>query len=150
MKKNFLFMILILFSMSFLVTEVTQAQAWVKNGTTSLTTPGVKIINFQGYVESEDTLTGKVINPSNYNPIIKLVKSVSRTSGTPKLLIEKFVYGIDGWTKVKTLATADSSSTESFVTDTLHYGNTKYLFIGTNTGGTDSSVFKLKVEQFLK
>jgi len=150
MKKNFLYVILIMIGIAFIGSEVVKAQAWTKNGTQSLSTSGVKILNFQGYLESQDTLTSKTINPSGYNPIIKLVKKVTRTSLTPKLKIEKFVYGIDGWTKVKTLATADSSSTESFVTDTLHYGNTCYLFIGTNTGGTDSSVFKLKVEQHLK
>ena len=150
MKKTFLFMMLFLISICLFIPEDTQAQAWVKNGTKSFTTSGVRTLNFQGYVESQDTLKSVTINPAGYNPILKGVKTVSRTSSTPKLLIEKFVYGIDGWTKVKTIATADSSSTESFFTDTLHYGNTRYLFIGTNTGGTDSSVFKLKLEQFIK
>lgn len=148
MKKSFLLSMVLMLGLVFITSNVTQAQAFTKDASPSYSTAGVKALSFQGYLFSQDTLTSTTVEVGNYNPIIKGVKKVYRSSTTPKITIEKFVYGIDGWTKTKTIATADSSSTETFFTDTLTAGNTRYLFIGGTASG-DSSVFKFKLEQFI-
>ena len=147
MKKNLFIGILMTLFMLVLCSSV-NAQAWVSNGTQSLSTKGVHSYLFQGYLESQDSLWSNNIERGNYESIVRGVKKLARTYPAPKITIEKWVYGIDGWLKVKTIATTDTVVTENLFADTLFYGNTKYLFIGSSTASTDSTVFKLKLEQF--